>query len=118
MDTQKVWVDAVRCTGCGVCVPLCPTGAITLAEGKARVDETACTGCGACVEVCPTGAMHLVEGKATVNPDLCRECEVCLNACPAGAIVSVTEPVPGRDMVKTEPSHPTSGPGGPTVPCR
>lgn len=69
MDTQKVWVDAVRCTGCGVCVPLCPTGAITLAEGKARVDETACTGCGACIEPCPEGAIQpLIQGELVPAP--------------------------------------------------
>ncbi|TEU13379.1 MAG: 4Fe-4S dicluster domain-containing protein, partial [Anaerolineales bacterium] len=31
------------------------------------IDEEACTGCGICVEVCPLGALHLVEGVAVVD---------------------------------------------------
>lgn len=50
-----------------------------------------CTGCGACVEVCPTGALYLVEGKATIDRALCRECKACLAACPDGAILSAAQ---------------------------
>ncbi|RLC93068.1 MAG: hypothetical protein DRI77_12220 [Chloroflexi bacterium] len=69
MDTQKVWVDTARCTGCGMCVPLCPTGAITLVEGKAHVNEEMCTGCGVCIEPCPEGAIQpLVKGELVPAP--------------------------------------------------
>jgi NAD-dependent dihydropyrimidine dehydrogenase PreA subunit len=29
-------VDASRCTGCGVCVRVCPTGAVTMQTAEAR----------------------------------------------------------------------------------
>ncbi len=54
------------------------------------IDTERCTGCGACVEVCPTGALYLVDGKAMVDETRCRECEACLAACPTGAI-TITE---------------------------
>ena len=57
------------------------------------VDEKRCTGCGACVEVCPTGAIKLVSGVARIDEQECRECEACLEACPEHAILSVEEPV-------------------------
>jgi Fe-S-cluster-containing hydrogenase component 2 len=51
------------------------------------IDIERCTGCGACLEVCPTGALYLVDGKATLDRALCRECEACLAACPSEAII-------------------------------
>lgn len=78
------------------------------------IDLRRCTGCGACVEVCPTGALYLVDGKAAVDDALCRECEACLAACPQEAIrlvddrVSAAEPVrmpvprPGAEVVRIE----------------
>lgn len=54
-------------------------------------DVTRCTGCGACVEVCPTGALTLVEGRAYLDDALCRGCEACLRACPVGALQAVLE---------------------------
>jgi NAD-dependent dihydropyrimidine dehydrogenase PreA subunit len=56
------------------------------------VDEIRCTGCGLCTDVCPTGAISVVDGVARVEQSLCRECEVCLSACPTGAILSLREP--------------------------
>jgi Fe-S-cluster-containing hydrogenase component 2 len=58
------------------------------------VDQERCTGCGACVEVCPTGALYLVEGKAAVDGALCHECEACLAACPSGAIILTEQEEP------------------------
>ena len=56
------------------------------------VDSSRCSGCGACVIVCPTGAMHLENSIAIVDQTLCKECEACLGVCPELAILSVSEP--------------------------
>jgi len=52
-------VDQETCTGCGECVPYCPVGAITLADGVAEADQERCVECGVCTRVfsCPSGSM-------------------------------------------------------------
>lgn len=73
------------------------------------IDVLRCTGCGVCVELCPTGALYLVDGKAAVDPALCRECEACLAACPREAITLATHEVPAPEpsrvpAVRPEPA--------------
>lgn len=55
-----IWLDVTRCTGCGACVEVCPTGALTLVEGKAHLDDALCRGCEACIQACPVGALQAV----------------------------------------------------------
>jgi electron transfer flavoprotein alpha subunit/NAD-dependent dihydropyrimidine dehydrogenase PreA subunit len=45
-----------------------------------------CTGCGICVQVCPFGAIEIVNGKAVIS-EACRACAQCIEACPSGSIV-------------------------------
>jgi len=54
----KAILDQERCTGCGVCVGVCPVNAITLND-IAKIDKDTCTGCGICLNVCPTQAISL-----------------------------------------------------------
>jgi len=53
-------VDEDLCSGCGVCVPLCPYEArvMEIRDGRkiAAVNEILCEGCGSCVSACPSGA--------------------------------------------------------------
>jgi heterodisulfide reductase subunit A len=51
-------MDEELCTGCGLCINICPYGARTLNEEKkvAEVNVALCEGCGACAAVCPSGA--------------------------------------------------------------
>jgi heterodisulfide reductase subunit A len=51
-------VDEDLCSGCGICIPLCPYNARELDEEKhiAKVNDVLCKGCGACVAACPSGA--------------------------------------------------------------
>lgn len=51
-------VNPERCTGCGICEEICPTGSITVEE-IARVDQMHCVGCGHCVDNCSQGALSL-----------------------------------------------------------
>lgn len=49
-------VNAEKCIGCRKCLAMgCP--AISFSGGKARIDQLQCTGCGVCVSVCPAGAI-------------------------------------------------------------
>ncbi len=51
-------VNEDLCSGCGICVPVCPYGARTLdmEEKVVKVNEVLCEGCGACAAACPSGA--------------------------------------------------------------
>jgi heterodisulfide reductase subunit A len=55
-------VDEGRCSGCSICIGICPYNAIRLkTQGNIRVaevDPALCKGCGACTASCPTGAMQ------------------------------------------------------------
>ncbi len=44
-----------KCTACGACARLCPTGAID-PESPKGVDKAKCIKCGRCIVVCPTKA--------------------------------------------------------------
>jgi heterodisulfide reductase subunit A len=50
------------CSGCAICIAMCPYGAISRKEkGEkkvAQVDKALCKACGTCVAACPSGAMQ------------------------------------------------------------
>lgn len=52
-------IDQKKCVGCGMCIPYCPTKAISIQNGKAYVDLDTCVECGNCLfaEVCPRSAI-------------------------------------------------------------
>jgi len=56
-----VSINQDMCSGCGICVPLCPYTAIELRtqNGKsvAHLVATLCQGCGVCVAACPSAAI-------------------------------------------------------------
>lgn len=50
------------------------------------VDQDKCIGCGICVSICPYGAMAIEDGKSQSNKALCKGCGTCASACPMFAI--------------------------------
>jgi heterodisulfide reductase subunit A len=52
------WIDPELCSGCKLCVEICPTSAIQFIEAKgiSSVNEALCKGCGACGAICPSKA--------------------------------------------------------------
>jgi len=61
-------IDAQKCTGCGKCVPACPTIALAVEDHPAKDQRSLflsygdCTFCGLCAPACPYGAISF-QGK-------------------------------------------------------
>ncbi len=91
------------CLGLGDCERICQFDAIAIGkEGITVVDYDKCTGCGMCVSICPKGILELypknhrvelscvAKNKASVVREVCLvgciTCRRCVSKCPAGAI--------------------------------
>ena len=53
--------DEDRCDHCRICVPYCPTGAISVPEGSSKIafDSRLCNACLGCLITCPHGAIRI-----------------------------------------------------------
>ncbi len=61
IEAATAVVDERICSGCQLCLLVCPYSAISFDEKKevCRVNEALCKGCGACVGACPSDAISL-----------------------------------------------------------
>lgn len=50
-------IDPDLCVGCGLCVQVCPSGTLSMRNGKAQVTGSRSLNCGHCQAVCPEGAV-------------------------------------------------------------
>jgi ferredoxin len=59
--SQDVIRNEERCTHCGACITICPTGAFELDPSTRRIDfiNEKCLACELCIKACPPRAMEL-----------------------------------------------------------
>lgn len=56
-------LDRNKCTGCGMCMEVCPHEVFMIENKKAFIsDRNACMECGACATNCPTAAVSVQAG--------------------------------------------------------
>jgi heterodisulfide reductase subunit A len=60
-DPLIAYVDENICSGCGICVEICPYEAreVDARRGISVVHQALCQGCGACIAACPNFACEL-----------------------------------------------------------
>ncbi|MBF0200077.1 MAG: nitroreductase family protein [Desulfamplus sp.] len=59
-----------KCSGCGLCLTVCPSETITIVNGKAKITGNSSLGCGHCMAICPESAIkvHAIhENSLTFN---------------------------------------------------
>ena len=52
-----------------------------------KVEESKCTGCAMCIHVCPRQVLEIKSGKVAIDDlDACIECGACMSNCAFDAI--------------------------------
>ena len=75
-------LDERKCTGCGMCLSVCPQPVLSMNNGKVEImNRDACMECGACSRNCPTQALMVRPGvgcaAAVINAALGRKSSSC-----------------------------------------
>jgi ferredoxin len=67
--SQEVKRNFRKCTHCGACTAVCPTGALSVIRPEMTVDfdQKKCSICELCVPTCPTRAMEVRAKKISFN---------------------------------------------------
>ena len=74
IEAATAVVDEEVCSGCKICLALCPYNAITFDEekGVANISDILCKGCGVCVAACPSAA---IKGRHFTDKQIFAEIE-------------------------------------------
>ena len=59
----KISLNRDKCTGCQLCIKVCPTKAIEFMpeEKKVKIFVSRCCFCAQCNDICPTGALSMTD---------------------------------------------------------
>jgi len=81
-DVVTLAVDRDKCTGCGMCLEVCPHAVLAINEKRVLIrNRDACMECGACSQNCPVGAISVEAGvgcaAAVINGMLNRQSPSC-----------------------------------------
>lgn len=98
------------CTGCDICVNVCPSAAIRKIDGAYQIDDGKCTACRVCAAECPRSAISMppagvciacgycttwfecpslkrgTDGLVDIDRLTCIDCGICVQVCAQGAI--------------------------------
>jgi NAD-dependent dihydropyrimidine dehydrogenase PreA subunit len=108
-DVVTLRLDPAKCTGCGMCLEVCPRAVLARGNGTVVIATLdACIECGACQQNCPAAALSVRAGvgcaHAVINAALGRT---------SGACCCVVEPkVPDDPGPSCGPSCGPSGSSG------
>ena len=103
-----------KCTGCGMCLAVCPHGVMVRDNGSVRIDDRdACMECGACAMNCPVEAISVNVGvgcaMAVINTALGRDgsscCCVIEEKGPEDACDCSSEPEGGSRPAESDADH-------------
>lgn len=81
-DVVTLQLNKEKCTGCGMCMVVCPHAVFAMNNGRIQIEnKDACMECGACAKNCSTEALTVQAGvgcaAAVINSALGREGACC-----------------------------------------
>lgn len=81
-DVVTLSLDVEKCTGCGMCITVCPHAVLVRNNGRVLIgNRDACMECGACARNCPEEAIKVKAGvgcaAAVINAALGRQGSCC-----------------------------------------
>jgi dihydroorotate dehydrogenase (fumarate) len=82
-------VDPDQCAGC--------TQFMNYLDKQLNIGEL-CSGCGLCVAVCPMNAITMENDMAVAGPK-CNNCGICMQVCPITDITYPTPMIPAKDPI-------------------